>query len=166
MSSDINIEDLDVEELWLLFSKIRKRLKFLNQIRTNNVTGERGEQLIIAYYNKTKGLAKLQAAPKGTRSIDAISRNGERYSIKTIMFPNKTTGVFYGFGDKDNPKDEKKFEFVIICSINDSYELKAIYELDWKTFFEYKHWHSRMRAYNLNLTTKLISACKVIFINE
>ena len=94
-----------------------------SQIRTNNITGERGEQLAISYYNKTLGLPKLQAAPKGTQNIDAISKKGERYTIKTLMLPNKTTGVFYGMGTPDKPITEKVFEYLIIVVINEYYEL-------------------------------------------
>lgn len=36
----------------------------------------------IDYYCKTRGLPKLQVAQPSTKNIDAISVNGDRYSIK------------------------------------------------------------------------------------
>ena len=63
-------------------------------------------------------LQKLHLAPKRIRNIDAISRNGERYAIKTIRLLNKTTGVFYRLGNPDNVVSEKKFEHLIIVILN------------------------------------------------
>ena len=40
-----------------------------------------GERLVIEHFQKTSGLPKLQAAPRGTKNVDALSRNGDRYSI-------------------------------------------------------------------------------------
>lgn len=47
-------------------------------------------------------MPNLQAAPAGTQNIDAISRNGERYSVKSSS--GNLTGVFYGLNDP-NSKD-------------------------------------------------------------
>ena len=92
----IDINYLRSEELWDLYGVVIKRLRDLGQIRSGNITGERGEQLALHYYNTTKGLPKLQLAPPSTKNVDALSIGGERYAIKTIKTPNKTTGVFYG----------------------------------------------------------------------
>ena len=101
----------------------------------------------------------------GTENIDAISRAGKRYSIKTVT--GKTTGVFYGLEPKDSDKeDEQKFEFIIVCVLNDEWELSKIYEIDWKTFLKHKHWHSRMSAWNLNLSQGLISDATLIYSKE
>ena len=56
----------------------------------------------VRYYNSTPNLPNLQAAPVGTENIDAISRAGKRYSIKTVT--GKTTGVFLDW----NPKTQIK----------------------------------------------------------
>ena len=139
-----------------------KELKRRGVIRTNNVIGELGEYLAITYYNKTPGLPNLSPAPVGTENIDAISRKGDRYSIKSTS--NTTTGVFYGLEPKDSDiPDTKKFEYVIICKFDDDYELNSILEMDWDTFLKNKRWHSRMNAWNLSLTKKLREQCKVIF---
>lgn len=148
---------LSDEELILFYSKWIKELKKRNLIRTKNIVGELGEYLAIKYYNKTPGLPKLQATPTSTRSIDAISIKGERYSIKTIT--GKTTGVFYGVEDNK----EKLFEYVIIVVMNEDYTINKILELTWDNFMNHKHWHSRMTAWNLTLTKELIHDSKIIY---
>ena len=90
------IEKLENEQLWMLYPAMIKELKKRELIETRNLVGEYGEFRAINYYNNTVGLPKLQKAPAGTKNVDALSRDGDRYSIKTITFPNKTTGVFYG----------------------------------------------------------------------
>lgn len=145
------------EELILFYSKWISELKRRNLIRTKNIVGELGEYLAIKYYNKTSGLPKLQATPTSTKSIDAISINGERYSIKTIT--GKTTGVFYGV--KEN--GEKLFEYVIIVVMNEDYTINRILELTWDKFMKHKHWHSRMAAWNLTLTRDLLQDSKIIY---
>ena len=84
------------DDLWLLFAESKCELRERNLIRTSNIIGERGEQVAIDFYSNTPKLPKLQAAPESTQNIDAISINGERYSVKTMTHPGKTTGVFYG----------------------------------------------------------------------
>ena len=82
-----------MDELLSLYSQIIKLLKNGIVIRTKNFVGEIGEYRAIRYYNSTPNLPNLQAAPVGTENIDAISRAGKRYSIKTVT--GKTTGFFY-----------------------------------------------------------------------
>lgn len=149
-----NYSDMETEELWAIYSMVVNELKDRNAIRTRNVTGERGEQLAIELYKSKTGYPKLQAAPEGTKNVDALSRSGERYAIKTIMFPNKTTGVFYGI--TDNPEQVPKFEYLIVVILDNSYQLKQVLEIDWNTFLKYKKWHSRMRAFNISLTRELL----------
>lgn len=131
-------------------------------IRSKNVTGDLGEYIVIDYYCKTKGLPKLQFAPPSTKNIDAISTNGERYSIKCIT--TNTTGAFYGI-EKDATISSLKplFEYVIVIKLNQNYQPEIIVELDWETFFKHKHWHSRIGAYNLLITNALIEDGKVIY---
>lgn len=150
----LNLSD---EELILFYSKWIKELKRRNLIRTKNIVGELGEYLAIKYYNKKQGLPKLQATPTSTRNIDAISIKGERYSIKTITC--KTTGAFYGVEDNK----EKLFEYVIVVVMNKDYTINKILELTWDSFMKHKHWHSRMKAWNLTLTKRLINDSKIIY---
>ena len=114
-----------------------KELKRHNVIRTNNVVGELGEYLAIEIYNNTPGLPNLMSAPVGTENIDAISRKGDRYSIKSTS--NTTTGVFYGLEEPGlEVPDRQRFEYVIVCKFDDDYELQMVLEMDWDTFLRNK----------------------------
>ena len=116
------------EGLIVLYSNIIKELKKRNIIRTKNIIGDLGEYFAIKYYNENPGLPKLQAAPAGTQNVDAISRKGERYSIKSTS--SKLTGIFYGLNDTDSTEEEKqKFEYVIIVIFNIDFELEKIIEI-------------------------------------
>lgn len=156
------LENTDTKELINLYSKTIKELKRRNIIRTNNVVGDLGEYLAIEIYNNTPGLPKLSPAPVGTENIDAISRKGDRYSIKSTS--GNSTGVFYGLENPDSEvDDQQKFEYAILCKFNDNYELQTILELDWNTFIRNKRWHSRMKAWNLMLTKKIYQESRIIY---
>ena len=158
------LDNISDSQLWNLFGEAQQLLKTRGLIRTNNIVGERGEFLAIEIYNKTPNLPKLQAAPEGTQNVDAISRKGERYSIKTITLPGKTTGVFYGCGDIDsNIISDRKFEFVIIVQIGKDFSLQRIIELNWEQFLHFRKWHSTMRAWNISITRKLITEAKIVY---
>lgn len=158
-----NIDALLDEEIWTLYAYLGLKLKERGLVRTRNIVGERGEFLAIKTYNDTPGLAKLQAAPEGTQNVDALSRKGERYSIKTISEPGNLTGVFYGIGDQNENTLEKKFEYVIIVVIDRNYKLKSMLELDWELFLKFRRWHKTMRAWNLSITKGLLVEAKIIF---
>lgn len=158
----MDINELKTEEIIRLYSETIKELKHRNIIRTNNVIGDLGEYLAISYYNNTAGLPNLSPAPVGTENIDAISRKGDRYSIKSTT--GHVTGVFYGLEPKGSEKeDQQKFEFVILCKFTENCELELILEMDWKTFKKNKRWHNRMQAWNLSLTKELQKQCKIIY---
>ena len=107
-------------------------------------------------------MPNLSPAPVGAENIDAISRKGDRYSIKSTS--NNTTGVFYGLEEPESDKvDRQKFEYVIICKFDDNYELQTVLEMDWNTCLKNKRWNSRIHAWNLSLTKKLYEQCKVVY---
>ena len=162
MFDDIDFDSLSSQELVLLYSRIIRTALNRGLIRTRNFIGEIGESIVIEYYNNTPGLPNLAPAPIGTENIDAISRNGERYSIKTTS--NNVTGVFYGLQPRgSNEPDTQRFEYVIICSFSEDYELRGIYELTWETFLQFKHWHSRTNAWSLPVSRDIIEHSRVIF---
>jgi hypothetical protein len=164
--SKIKINTLDNEDLWLLHADTEIELKDRGLIRTRNIVGERGEFLAIETYKSIPGLPNLQAAPEGTQNVDALSRKGDRYSIKTITEPGTTTGVFYGLGEKDDSVvPEKKFEYVVIVQLFKNYRLKRVLELTWEVFLKHKKWHSTMRAWNLSVTKNLLKEAKIIVDN-
>ena len=161
----INLQEKETKEIIQLYSMAIKELKRRKVIRTNNVVGELGEYLAIEIYNSTACMPNLLPAPVGTENIDAISRKGDRYSIKSTS--NNTTGVFYGLEEPESDKvDRQKFEYVIICKFDDNYELQTVLEMNWNTFLKNKRWHSRMHAWNLSLTKKLYEQCKVVYKNN
>lgn len=158
----IDLQEMDTGEIIHLYSMAIKELKRRKVIRTNNVVGELGEYLAIEIYNNTPGLPNLSPAPVGTENIDAISRKGDRYSIKSTS--NNTTGVFYGLEEPEsNVPDSQKFEYVIVCKFDDNYELQTVLEMDWDTFLKNKRWHRRMHAWNLSLTKKLREQCEIVY---
>ena len=158
------MQDITDEEVWKIFASCRKELKNRGLVRTSNIVGERGEFLAIETYRKISNLPKLQAAPEGTQNVDALSRKGERYSIKIMTEPSRTTGVFYGCGNQgDKYPPEKKFEYVILVIIDDDLNLKRIFEIDWDKFLKFRKWHKTMMAWNLTITQNLIDESKIIF---
>lgn len=159
----MDLKSLDDSDVINFYSQSIKELKRRNIIRTKNITGELGEYIAVEYYNNDTRLQNLQFAPPSTENIDAISRKGERYSIKTITNTG-STGVFYGLPPQgSNENIPQKFEYVIIVKLTDDFELERILELTWNEFLEHKRWHSRMQAWNLSYSNKLISLVKNIY---
>ncbi len=158
----MELSKLDDFELIKTYGLLIEELKNREIIRTKNIIGDLGEYLAIDFYNRNSNLPKLQFAPTGTKNIDAISRKGERYSIKSTSA--KTTGVFYGLNNTNSlEKDEQKFEFVIIVEFDENYNLSKIIELEWNNFLIFKKWHKTMQAWNLTITKELLSNSKIIF---
>lgn len=158
----MDFSSLSETELMEAYGSILHEMRAKNLIRTKNVTGDLGEYIVVDYYTKTKGLPKLQFAPPSTKNIDAISTNGERYSIKCTT--TNTTGTFWGL-QKDAEFLETKplFEYVVIIKLDKSYRMELMLELSWEAFFKHKRWHSRMGAYYLAISTALMEDSKVIF---
>lgn len=148
-------------ELVQMYGERIEQMRVKNIIRSKNVTGDLGEYLVIEHYTATKGLPKLQFAPPSTKNIDAISVDGDRYSIKTIT--TNATGAFCGLVKDADPNMRPMFEYVVIVKLDEKYQPELILELDWDTFFQHKHWHSRINAYNLLLTKSLINDGRIIF---
>ena len=165
MVSTLDLSKCSPTEIIALYGLSIKELKKRGIIRTGNVLGDLGEYLAIEYYKNTKGLPKLQPAPIGTKSIDAISVNGDRYTIKSTTV--NSTGVFYGLEPPDSTIPDKQiFEYVIVVRFSKDMEIEDIYEIDWPTFLKHKHWHSRIKAWNLIISKALIEDSKIVFHNE
>lgn len=161
----MELQNLTKYDLIMLYGQIIDELKRRNIIRSKNVVGDIGEYLAVDYYTKTPGLPKLQFAPPSTENIDAISVKGERYSIKCTT--GNTTGIFHGLNPPESEEPQKQlFEYAIIVLLSDSYRLKKIIELDWDSFLKHKRWHSRMDAWHLTISKKLLADATVIFDDE
>ena len=142
------------------FLELKKR----GVLRTKNVVGELGEFYAVDFYNKNSKLPNLSFAPTTVQNIDAISRKGETYSIKTISSKNGSTGSFWNKESID--KNEKKFDFLLIVILNQEYGKEMILELSWKDFFEHKKFNKRMNNYNISVTKKLLTLVKIIYEKE
>lgn len=159
------VQNLDDSDLVGCYGEVVRELKARKIITNKNITGELGEYLVINHYCSTPSLTKLQRAPAGTKNVDALSTQGDRYSIKTIT--SKTTGSFYDLEPKGSAnKDRQVFEFLIIAILDESFVLSKILELKWDDFIKFKSWNSRMKNWNVVVTQKLISEVKVVFDNN
>jgi hypothetical protein len=158
----MNLSDLNPIELINVYSEIIKLLKKNGVIRTKNLLGDLGEYLAIEFFNNTPEMSNLQATPAGTQYIDAISRNGDRYSIKSST--GNLTGVFYGLEPPNSTiPDKQKFEFVLIVQFDNDYQLYRIAQLDWKLFLKHKRWHKTARAWNIQITKILINEADILY---
>ena len=115
--------------------------------------GDIGERLAIAHFNNTSGLTNLQIAPRGTKNVDALSRDGDRYSIKTVLDAKKT-GTIYP--DRNTP-DKQLFEFLLIATLSEDHTLKSIHQLSWDQFLKVRCWDKRMSAWYVPCSSKALS---------
>jgi len=120
--------------------------------------GQIGELLVIEHFKRTPGLPKLLRSPIGTKNVDALSRNGERYSIKTVWNAKKT-GTIY---PDPNNKEKQLFEFILIAQLNDNLILKSIHQFSWNEFIEVRSWDSRMSAWYIGCSAKNLKQGKSI----
>lgn len=118
-----------------------------------------GEKLVIEHFRKTPGLPKLQAAPRGTKNVDALSRSGERYSIKTVCNAKKT-GTIYP--DSDD-RDKQLFEYVLIVRLAGDWSLESIRQLAWADFVKVRSWDKRMNAWYVAVSSRALEAAKPIY---
>lgn len=156
------IENLSTDDVIRVISIVIEELKKRNIIRTNNLVGEIGEYKAIEFYNNYPSLPNLKAVDVGTKCVDAINMNNERYSIKATT--TNGTGVFNGLNDKGSNLPEKQlFEYVIIVVLGKDFSTETIYELDWESFLSLKGWNSNKRTWSLNITKKLKEKAKILY---
>ena len=132
----MNLEKLSTSELAKLISPESEayiELKKRGILRTKNVVGELGEHYAVDFFNNNGKLPNLSFAPPGVQNIDALSRNGEIYSIKGVSSRKGTTGSFWNPESID--KNEKKFDYLLIVILSDKYSLDMILELTWDEFY-------------------------------
>jgi hypothetical protein len=140
---------------------IRMRARLEVELAERGVTfnvGEVGEKFCIGHFNSTPGLPKLIPAPAGAKNVDALSRDGDRYSIKTFMRAKKTGTVY---PDKDERK--QLFEYIVIVRLSNLYELKSIYRFSWDIFTKIRAWDRRMNAWYIPLSKKNFQTGESIF---
>lgn len=154
------------DTIWSLYAYLVRQLRERNLVRTRNITGERGEFLAIKAYNETLGLPNLQAAPELTKNVDALSRDGDRYAIKTISQKTVNTGIFGGLAERKDDILDKKFEYVVIVILDMDLEADRILELTWEQFLKLKHWAQGMKGWGLTVNKRLLAEAKVIYQSE
>lgn len=142
-------------ELVLLRARIETEM---NRRGLAFTVGSLGEQLAISYFNMTRGLPMLAAAPAGTKNVDALSRDGERYTIKTMLKARKT-GTIYA--DSEDP-DRRLFEWLLLVQLRPEYELKSIHRLSWDQFVSLRKWDKRMNAWYISPSSATLAAAEVI----
>ena len=121
--------------------------------------GDMGEQLVVEYFNKTPGVPNLLRAPRGTKNVDALSRDGDRYSIKTLWKAKKTGAIY-----PDSHDNERQlFEFILIVQLSGEWNLLTIYQLSWKKFVEVRSWDSRMSAWYVGCSARTMKKAKLLF---
>ena len=158
---ELNLKLFTDVEVIRAYVKVVKTLEERNIIQSKNVIGDIGEYLALSHYNNTPGLPKLQRAPKGTKNVDAISREGKRYSIKAAS--GSATGTFLGLNPLDSEeKDQQIFEYVVVVVFDKDYVVRKIIEIDWDQFLQLKRWHSRVKAWNIPITAKLDEVGKIL----
>jgi len=155
-SSDRKLEKMTDDGLVLL------RASLDAEMRRRGIAfsvGEVGERLAIEYFSQTAGLPKLQPAQRGTKNVDANSRHGERYSIKTICNAKKTGTVY------SDPADPNKqlFEYLLIVKLGEDWSLKAIYQFTWTDFLNVRSWDARMNAWYVGCSASTLRQAKLVF---
>ena len=121
--------------------------------------GDIGESIAIKYFKETPGLSKLEAAQHNTKNVDANSRNGERYSIKTIQKAKKTGTVY---PDTQNP-DRLLFEYLLIVKLSADFSLEALYQFSWEEFLKVRAWDKRMNAWYVPVSKKRLELGKCLY---
>ena len=121
--------------------------------------GEYGERLAIEYFHRTPGLPKLQSAPHGTKNVDALSRSGDRYSIKAICNAKKTGTIYPDSEDKD----KQLFEYLLIVRMKDDWSLQSVHQMTWAIFLKVRSWDKRMNAWYVGCSGKNFAVATAIY---
>ena len=118
--------------------------------------GQVAEKLVIEFFNSTPGCPNLTEAAVGTANVDALSRRGDRYSIKGVLDARKTGTVY-----PDADRDRQLFEYLLIVQLADDWSLNAVYEFDWSTFVSCRSWDRRMNAWYVGLSARTLSSARL-----
>lgn len=151
-----SLNKLSEEELLLLRASLRAEMR---KRGIADSVGAVGEQLAIEHFRKTSGLPKLQMAPRGTKNVDALSRNGDRFSIKTVCEGSKT-GTIY---PESNDRDKQLFENLIIVKLAEDWSLESIHQLSWADFVKVRSWDKRMNAWYVGISARTLGVAKLVF---
>ena len=158
----MDLSNCSISELVSLYSQSIKELKKRGVLRTKNVVGELGEYLVLEQYDRNPELPNLSVVPVGTKNINAVSQEGERYSIKSTT--SNITGAIYGLEPPNSTViDKPLFEYMVICKLDSDCSLEGIYQLSWDSFLKHKKWHSRINAWNVTVTSAMKNDSVIIY---
>ncbi|MBD9359672.1 hypothetical protein [Methylomonas fluvii] len=101
----------------------------------NFIVGEFGEKIAIEFFNSTPKLPNLMAAATDEKNIDALSRDGDQYSIKTQMKAKKSSTIY---PDAEHP-DKQLFEYLLLVKLSTDYELINLFRFSWGHLFRPVH---------------------------
>lgn len=121
--------------------------------------GAIGERLAIDHFNNTPGLSNLLAAPPGAKNVDALSRNGDRYTIKTVLRAKKTGTVY---PDPQDP-DKQLFEYLLLVRLQPNYTLQSIFRFTWEQFVQSRAWDKRMGAWYIPVSAKRLDGVECLY---
>lgn len=152
--SDIRLNEINDRDLIRLRACVYREMK---QRKLPVTVGGTAEQLAIGYFNSTPGCPNLQEAPPNTSNVDALSRKGERYSIKAIQSGRKTGTVY---PDRDTP-EKQLFEYLLVVRMDEDWGLEAIYEFDWSLFVKLRSWDIRMNAWYIGGSARNLSQARL-----
>lgn len=152
----IQLARLSDDELVLLRAGLDAELRRRNIARS---VGGVGERLAIEHFRKTPGLPKLDIASRGTKNVDANSRHGERYSIKTVCSAKKTGTIYPDLQDRD----KQLFEHLLIVKLAEDWSLESIHQLPWSEFAKVRSWDKRMNAWYVGISARTLGAATLIF---
>ena len=152
----IDLNKLSDDELVILRANVGTEL---NRRGISFSVGEVGEKLVISFFNSKPGMPNLLQAPAGAKNVDALSRDGDRYSIKTFMKAKKTGTVY----PDEKDRDRQLFEYLVVVKLDTNYKLYAIYRYSWEEFVRIRAWDKRMNAWYLPLSKKNLNMAEIIF---
>lgn len=154
--NQIDLHPLDDLQLLALHAAVAREAR--NRGLSFNV-GEVGEKLAITAFKERPDLPVLAPSPRGTKNIDAISREGNRYSIKTLQRAKKSGTIYPDQSDNER----QLFEFILIVLINEDFTLERIIELDWQQFCAVRSWDIRMNAWYVARSNRVLSVGRQIY---
>lgn len=152
----VDLNKLNDDELVILRANVETEL---NRRGISFSVGEVGEKLVISFFNSKPGLPNLLQAPAGAKNVDALSRDGDRYSIKTFMKAKKTGTVY----PDEKDRDRQLFEYLVVVRLDTNYQLYAIYRYSWEEFVRTRAWDRRMNAWYLPLSKKNLNKAERIY---
>jgi hypothetical protein len=150
------LSKLSDEELVFLRAGLRAEMRKRGMADS---VGAVGEQLAIEHLRKMPGLPKLQLSPRGTKNVDALSRNGDRFSIKTVCEGSKT-GTIY---PEPEHRERQLFEHILIVKLSEDWSLQSIHQLSWSAFVKVRSWDKRMNAWYVAYCARTLAAGKLLY---